>query len=104
MGHVLPKNPAGQEVVVDEGVSIAFPDGGSEIPKEPLVFGVLPKRAKEPPMVAKATDSAQLILSGFGIFLSKKSERLLVKLKRGLKAYKGDGRCPQPYSFQRLPR
>src|SRR5579885_1680579 len=79
-GMVLPKNPAGQEVVVDEGVSIAFPDGGSEIPKEPLVFGVLPKRAKELPMVAKAADSAQLILSGFGIFLSKKSERLLVKL------------------------
>src|SRR6266566_4374880 len=80
-GMVLPKNPAGQEVVVDEGVSIAFPDGGSEIPKEPLVFGVLPKRAKEPPTVAKAADSAQLILSGFGIFLSKKSERLLVKLR-----------------------
>jgi len=79
-GMVLPKNPAGQEVVVDEGVSIAFPDGTSEVPRERLVFGVLPKRAKEPPTVAKAADSAQLILSGFGIFLSKKSERLLVKL------------------------
>lgn len=79
-GMVLPKDPAGQEVVVDEGVSIAFPDGNADLPKEPLVFGVLPKRAKEPPMVAKAADSAQLILSGFGIFLSKKSERLLVKL------------------------
>jgi CRISPR-associated protein Cas1 len=79
-GMVLPKNPAGQEVVVDEGVSIAFPDGKTETFKEPLVFGVLPKRAKEPPSVAKTADSAQLILSGFGIFLSKKSERLLVKL------------------------
>lgn len=79
-GMVLPKNPAGQEIVVDEGVSIAFPDGASEVLREPLVFGVLPKRAKEPPTVAKTADSAQLILSGFGIFLSKKSERLLVKL------------------------
>ncbi len=79
-GMVLPKNPAGQEIVVDEGVSIAFPDGASAIPKEPLVFGVLPKRLKEPPSVAKTADSAQLILSGFGIYLSKKSERLLVKL------------------------
>lgn len=79
-GMVLPKNPAGQEVVVDEGVSIAFPDGKTEVLKEPLVFGVLPKRAKEAPSVAKTADSAQLILSGFGIFLSKRSERLLVKL------------------------
>jgi len=79
-GMVLPKNPAGQEVVVDEGVSIAFPNGQSEVLREPLVFGLLPKRAKEAPSVAKTADSAQLILSGFGIFLSKRSERLLVKL------------------------
>lgn len=79
-GMVLPKNPAGQEIVVDEGVSIAFPDGTSRIVSEPLVFGVVPKREREPPSVAKTADSAQLILSGFGIYLSKKSERLLVKL------------------------
>ena len=79
-GMVLPKNPAGQEVVVDEGVSIAFPDGATRSPKEPLVFGVQPKFSKEPPSVARTPDSAQVILSGFGIYLAKKSERLLVKL------------------------
>src|SRR6185437_16454268 len=55
-GMVLPKNPAGQEVVVDEGVSISFPNGQSEVLREPLIFGVLPTRAKEPPSVAKTAD------------------------------------------------
>jgi CRISPR-associated protein Cas1 len=90
-GMVLPENTAGREIVIDEGVSLAFPAGASrkgesdgqgapDVLREPLIFGVLPKRAKEPPSVAKTADSAQLILSGFGIYLGKKSERLLVKL------------------------
>ncbi len=90
-GVVLPENPAGREIVIDEGVSLAFPagasrkgsrdgEGATDVLREPLIFGVLPKRAKEPPSVAKTADSAQLILSGFGIYLGKKSERLLVKL------------------------
>jgi CRISPR-associated protein Cas1 len=36
-------------------------------------------RYVEPPAVAKTADSAQVIISGFGIFLGKKSERLQVK-------------------------
>src|SRR5579872_1083044 len=66
---VLPENPAGQEILVDEGLSIAFPDGAAAAPKEPLVFGVQPKLSRETPSVAKTPDSAQVILSGFGIYL-----------------------------------
>jgi CRISP-associated protein Cas1 len=79
-GMVLPGNAAGREIVVDAGVSLAFPANASEVVREPLIFGILSKREKEPPAVAKTPDSAQLILSGFGIYLGKKSERLQVKL------------------------
>jgi len=79
-GIVLPENPAGREIVIDEGVSLAFPAGGSGIGREPLVFGVLPELEKELPSVVKTEDAAQLILSGFGIYLGKKSERLQIKL------------------------
>ena len=79
-GMVLPGNAAGREIVVDAGVSLAFPANPSEVIREPLIFGILSKREKEPPAVAKTPDSAQLILSGFGIYLGKKSERLQVKL------------------------
>lgn len=78
-GLVLPDQLAGREIFVDEGVSIAFSAQPSHVLAEPLIFG-LPKRLPpEPPAVAKSADSAQLILSGFGIFLGKKSERLQVK-------------------------
>ena len=51
--------------------------GTSEIPREPLIFGgTRPRPAPEPPSVAKTKDGAQLILSGYGIYLGKKSERL----------------------------
>ncbi|MGH9861305.1 MAG: CRISPR-associated endonuclease Cas1, partial [Candidatus Acidiferrales bacterium] len=110
-GLVLPEDVAGREVVVDQGVVLAFPAGRkavasgqgrvtsgwdgpdgtgqstADVVREPLIFG-LPKRAiaralaqrHEPPTVCKTADCAQLILSGFGIYLGKKSERLLVKL------------------------
>src|SRR5579883_625261 len=79
-GMVLPENAAGREIVVDAGVSLAFPANPAEIVREPLIFGIVSKREKEPPAVAKTPDCAQLILSGFGIYLGKKSERLQVKL------------------------
>ena len=79
-GLVLPENVAGKEIVVDQGVSLAFPARGSEVPREPLTFGARPRPALEPPSVAKTEDGAQLILSGYGIYLGKKSERLQVKV------------------------
>src|SRR3990172_2720090 len=66
-GLVLPENPAGQEIVVDQGGSRAFPAGGSEVPREPLTFGARPRPAPEPVSIAQTDDAAQLILSGFGI-------------------------------------
>ncbi len=77
---VLPEQVSGKEIVVDAGVSLAFPAPAHEVIAEPPVFGKRPRRATEPPTVAKTADSAQLILSGFGIYLGKKSERLQVKL------------------------
>ena len=79
-GLVLPDNLAGQEIVVDQGVSLAFPARGSEVPHEPLTFGARPRPAPEPASIAQTEDAAQLILSGFGIYLGKKSERLQVKV------------------------
>ncbi|MBI4444430.1 MAG: CRISPR-associated endonuclease Cas1 [Acidobacteria bacterium] len=78
-GLVLPENPKGREILVDQGVSVAFPAGISDAGQR-LIFGLLPEHLPEPPSVCKSADSAQLILSGFGIFLGKKSERLTVKL------------------------
>jgi CRISP-associated protein Cas1 len=76
---VLPEDLAGRQIVVDESVSLAFPASRSDVVTEPLIFGLALKRAPEPPAVAKTADSAQVIVSGFGIFLGKKSERLQVK-------------------------
>ncbi|MEW5980225.1 MAG: CRISPR-associated endonuclease Cas1 [Acidobacteriota bacterium] len=80
-GMVLPHDVAGREITVDEGVTLSFPAQGGAVPVEPLVFGRKPRfRPPEPPLVSKTADAAQLILSGFGIFLGRKSERLQVKL------------------------
>jgi len=76
---VLPDNVAGREILVDQGVSLAFPDSQTHLFKEPRFDGQLLDRAPDPPAVAKTADSAQVILSGFGIFLGKKSERMQVK-------------------------
>jgi CRISPR-associated protein Cas1 len=48
-------------------------------PTERLVFGRKPF-VPERPRVAKTADLAQVILSGFGIYLGKKSERLQIKV------------------------
>jgi len=79
-GLVLPENVAGKEIVVDQGISLAFPAGHAEGPREPLTFGLLRRFQPEQPSVAKTEDSAQLILSGYGIYLGKKSERLQIKV------------------------
>ena len=76
---VLPDNVAGREIVIDQGVSLAFPASHLDVFKEPRFDGPSLEHIRDPPAVAKTADSAQVILSGFGIFLGKKSERLQVK-------------------------
>jgi CRISPR-associated protein Cas1 len=94
-GMVLPEDVAGRQVIIDEGLSLAFPIGYSSIRKPPMRSDGTSARAFEPRLdsngnrqayVAQAEDAAQLILSGFGIYLGKKSERLQVKLS-GKAAY-----------------
>lgn len=74
---VLPDNVAGREIFIDEGVALAFPLRQSDVIREPRSLGLPP--VSDPPAVSKTADSAQVIISGFGIFLGKKSERLQVK-------------------------
>ena len=92
---VLPEDRAGKEIVVDEGIVLNFPGNGVrgsgfgnaianhksqiENPTEPLVFGHKPF-VPDTPRVAKTADLAQVILSGYGIYLGKKSERLQIKV------------------------
>jgi len=94
-GLVLPEDRAGKEILVEEGIALSFPaDGRSshdrsraaggtrdeiENPASPLVFGRKPF-VPERPRVAKTADLAQVILSGYGIYLGKKSERLQIKV------------------------
>ena len=51
----------------------------SQTPSEPLIFGRKPF-VPDKPRVAKTADLAQVILSGYGIYLGKKSERLQIKV------------------------
>lgn len=74
---VLPDNVAGREIFIDEGVALTFPLRQSDVIREPRSFGL--QTVPDPPAVSKTADSAQVIISGFGIFLGKKSERLQVK-------------------------
>lgn len=87
-GLVLPEDAAGRQVIVDEGLALAFPTSYRGIRKPPVRSDGLSK-SFEPRFgtngdhqiyVAQAEDAAQLILSGFGMYLGKKSERLQVKL------------------------
>lgn len=107
-GLVLPDDLAGREVLVEPGIALQFPAGeglrqraykSGASPKSkienfrspdpqsriaspepgPLVFGKPPLVADKP-RVAKTDDAAQLVLSGFGIYLGKKSERLQIKV------------------------
>lgn len=105
-GIVLPEDLAGREVAVAEGVTLAFPvTQGSQFGKLTLKRGVasvglasaavvggghvvyMPgangnRQAPDAqPWVAQTEDAAQLIISGFGIYLGKKSERLQIKLQ-----------------------
>ena len=74
---VLPDNVAGREIFIDEGVALTFPLRQSDVLREPRLLGL--QTVPDPPAVSKTADSAQVIISGFGIFLGKKSERLQVK-------------------------
>jgi CRISPR associated protein Cas1 len=74
---VLPDNVAGRQIFIDEGVALTFPLRQSDVVREPRSPGLL--AVPDPPAVSKTADSAQVIISGFGIFLGKKSERLQVK-------------------------
>jgi CRISP-associated protein Cas1 len=107
-GIVLPEDVAGREVAVTAGVTLAFPAAaGTQFGKVAVKKGVagvgvasavavgggsrtvfyypitqLPTYPiSQPPWVAQAEDAAQLILSGYGIYLGKKSERLQIKLQ-----------------------
>lgn len=88
-GLVLPEDVAGRQVIVDEGLALAFPVGYTPMRKPPVRSDGTGARSFEHHSnangnrqlyLAQAEDSAQLILSGFGIYLGKKSERLQVKL------------------------
>ena len=101
---VLPEDRAGKEILIEEGITLSFPadgqvsgagfqvSGGGRAsgaignpespignPTEPLVFGRKPF-VPDTPRVAKTADLAQVILSGYGIYLGKKSERLQIKV------------------------
>jgi len=89
-GLVLPEYVAGRQVIVDEGLSLAFPISYKSVRKPPVRSdgtrsGFLEHQPNSNSnnrqlYVAQAEDAAQLILSGFGMYLGKKSERLQVKL------------------------
>jgi CRISPR-associated protein Cas1 len=88
-GLVLPEDVAGRQVLIDEGLSLAFPISYKPLRKPPVRSDGMSSGSFEHRMdsngsrqlyVAQAEDAAQLILSGFGMYLGKKSERLQVKL------------------------
>ena len=86
---VLPDEVAGQQVIVDEGLVLAFPVSYRPNRKPSVRSDGTIIRAFEHRLnsngdrqlyLAQAEDAAQLIVSGFGTYLGKKSERLQVKL------------------------
>jgi len=77
----------------------AFPKSRTPDPDPALIFGNRPFVADEP-RVAKTEDAAQLILSGFGIYLGKKSERLQIKV--GGKVAKGTDGSAYEFPFFRI--
>jgi CRISPR-associated protein Cas1 len=76
---VLPDDVSGRDIFIDQGVALSFPAARSDVVSEPAAFGLAQHAAADPPAVARTADCAQVIISGFGIFLGKKSERLQVK-------------------------
>ncbi len=108
-GVVLPEDVAGREIAVSQGVVLAFPAAARLWPaslarKAVAAVGAVSaaaaingtagngngavsyfpavRRHPDPdPWVARTEDAAQLILSGFGIYLGKKSERLQIKIQ-----------------------
>ncbi len=110
-GIVLPENVAGREIAVGEGVTLAFPatgrlQSGAFLTRKAVASvgavstattavngaGVLsystglrgypdPEPRVAQTWIAQTEDAAQLILSGFGIYLGKKSERLQIKIQ-----------------------
>jgi CRISPR-associated protein Cas1 len=110
-GVVLPEDRAGREIVVGEGVTLAFPAAGhlraGKLIARKVVAGVGVAGSvaavsngngaavygngayhypDADPWVAQTEDAAQLIISGFGVYLGKKSERLQIKVQ-GKAAY-----------------
>jgi len=88
-GLVLPEDVAGQQVIVDEGLALAFPVSYQAVRKPPvrsdgvttsIEHRLTTSDGNRQLYVAQAEDAAQLILSGFGMYLGKKSERMQVKL------------------------
>ena len=85
---VLHGDVAGRQVIVDDGLALAFPASYQAIRKPPVSsdgiarsFGAHASTNGDRQLyVAQAEDAAQLVLSGFGMYLGKKSERLQVKL------------------------
>jgi hypothetical protein len=95
-GLVLPDDPAGKEVLVEPGIALQFQVGdrlqvseGRAPARERETWHRAPGTRTSPSdtwnlkpstYLAKTEDAAQLILSGFGIYLGKKSERLQIKV------------------------
>ena len=88
-GLVLPEDVAGRQVIIDDGLSLAFPITYNPTRKPPVRSDGTSARYLEHHLdsngdrqlyVAQAEDAAQLIVSGFGMYLGKKSERLQVKM------------------------
>lgn len=125
-GLVLPEDRAGKEILVEPGIALQFP-AGRAFPKRrrlkdselqitsfglpgtasgnhpsqmqnlgPLIFG---KRPFVPvkPRVAKAADLAQVIISGFGAYLGKRSERLQVKISGKVAKDENGSACEFPF-------
>jgi CRISPR-associated protein Cas1 len=106
-GLVLPDDPAGKEVLVEPGVALQFPVQGLRTRGSGLGRGRSPSlkfetedRHHVEPRVARTEDAAQLILSGFGIYLGKKSERLQIKV--GGKVAKGADGSAYEFPFFRI--
>jgi CRISP-associated protein Cas1 len=75
------------------------PESRTQDPDASLIFG---KRTlvADKPRVAKTEDAAQLVLSGFGIYLGKKSERLQIKVNG--KVAKGADGSAYEFPFFRI--
>jgi CRISP-associated protein Cas1 len=106
-GLVLPDDPAGKEVLVEPGISLQFPvpgvgarrSGSGEGRTPNLKFEIEDRQYAEP-KIAKTEDAAQLVLSGFGIYLGKKSERLQIKVSG--KVAKGADGSAYEFPFFRI--